>query len=102
VLEDNIRTFATNWTGTGTIFADGGGDAEYVEMDAGEYMESEMVDTGAVDVIILQHEYGAGDNITIKYRHGATPNACSAAAWVAYGGQFTSLGYLEVRVESTL
>ena len=66
-------------------------------------MESHMVNTGTVDIVLLQNEYDpTGDDVTMKYRHGATPNACAAAAWEDYVGGFTSLGYVQVRLESTL
>jgi hypothetical protein len=101
VTEDNIRDFSGNWTGTGAIL--NAGDAEQLELEAGEYMESEMVDTGAVTVQLLQNEYDvSGDDVTLRYRHGATPNACAAAAWNLYADPFESLGYVELRVESTL
>lgn len=65
-------------------------------------MVSEVVHTGAVDIIILYNVYAAGDNINLDYRHGNTPAACVAAGWNDYVGQFTSLGYVQVRVTSTL
>jgi hypothetical protein len=40
VDEDYARTFAGNWTGTGTI--SGAGNLEVVILAAGEYMESEI------------------------------------------------------------
>jgi hypothetical protein len=65
-------------------------------------MYSEMVDTGINTVQLLQNEYAAGDDVILRYRHGATPNQCAVAAWNLYAVPFVSLGYVEVQVESTL
>ena len=100
MLEDNIRNFQGNWTGTGTIENPGVADTERVALDSGEYMESEMVDTGTVTVELLQNEYAVGDDVTIRYRHGATPNDCAVAAWNLYAVPFASLGYVEVRIDT--
>ncbi len=101
MVEANTRTFADNWTGTGLI--GGAGDAETICLDVGEYMESELVDMGAADVELLQNNYDpSGDNVLLRWRTGATPAACLAAAWTNYVGIFTSLGIVQVRLESTL
>ena len=102
VLEGTVRDFSGNWTGTGTIINPGVADTEALELNATEYMISEVVDTGAVDVSILYNVYTVGDAIDLDYRHGATPAACEAAGWNNYVGSFTSLGYVQVRVTSTL
>ena len=73
-------------------------DTERVALNAGEYMQSEMVDTGTVTVELLQNEYAVGDDVTIRYRHGATPNLCALAVWNLYTVPFMSLGYVEVRI----
>ena len=101
MLESNIRDFNGNWTGTGTIVNPGVVDTERVELDSGEYMISEIVNTGAVDVEILYNVYAAGDAIDLDYRHGATPNACAVAAWNNYVASFTSAGYVQVRITGT-
>jgi len=54
------------------------------------------------NVEILQNTYAAGDTITIKYRTGVTEGACLDADWSVYSAPFVSLGYIQVRVESTL
>lgn len=77
-------------------------DTERLALATTEYMISEVVDTGAVDVLIQYNVYAAGDNINLDYRHGATPAACEVAGWNDYVGSFTSLGYVQVRVTSTL
>lgn len=97
-LEDNILDFTTYWTGTGTAI--GSGDAEAVTLDDGEYMESNTVQTGIVDVTLLQNVYAAGDSAVIKYRHGATDVDCEAAAWIVYTAPFMSLGFVQVRIEN--
>lgn len=100
VTEDQTRSFASHWTGTGT--AAGADDAETLCLSAGETMDSEVVNTGAVAVKLLLNAYAAGDTPALKFRHGATRAACEAASWTAYTGPFTSLGYVQVRLESTL
>jgi len=97
VTETNIRDFTGNWTGTGAI--SGSGDAEKLELEAGEYMISEVVNTGAYTVTLLQNHYDpSGDNVTLQYRHGATEAACLSAAWNGYSTSFISLGYVQIRV----
>lgn len=102
VLEAVVRDFQNNWTGTGAIENPGVADTERLALEQGEDMTSEIVHTGAVDVIIQYNVYRAGDNINLDYRHGNTPAACVAAGWNDYAGAFTSLGYLQVKVTSTL
>jgi hypothetical protein len=102
VLETNIRDFDGNWTGTGDIINPGVDDTECLRLEAGESMTSELVNTGAEDVLIAYNVYAAGDNVTLEYRHAATPVDCLAAAWNAYLAPFTSLGYVQIRVTSTL
>jgi len=100
VIETNVRTFASNWTGTGAV--GGSGDTERLELDSTEYMVSEVVNTGIKTVQLLQNTYAAGDTVTLKYRHGADEATCLAAGWNTYSTPFISLGYIQVRVESTL
>ena len=100
VVEDNTRTFAGHWTGTGAI--NNAGDAETLCVNAGEYMESEVVYTSTITVELAQNVYAAGATILLRYRHGATEAACLAAAWNNYTVPFLSLGFVQVRVESTL
>lgn len=98
VVETNIRTYSGNWTGTGAI--SGVGDAEIISLDSGEYMISEVVDTGARHVELDQNHYNpSGDNVTLKYRTGASKAACEAAAWTAYTVPFLSDGFAQVRIE---
>jgi hypothetical protein len=98
VTQDNIRTFASNWTGTGAI--ENSGDAERIVLSSGQYMESETVNTGADQVSIALNVYAAGDPTTIKYRTGATQSACESAGWNAYSAAFLSSGYVQIRIEA--
>jgi hypothetical protein len=101
VLETNVLTFAGNWTGTGGII--GSGDAEKIGLHAGEYMISEVVDTGIRTVKLLQNSYDVtGDNVNLDYRHGATQVDCEAASWNDYTVPFVSLGFVQIRLTSTL
>lgn len=93
----NTRTFADHWTGTGTI--ENTGDNERLALDSGEYMISEVVNFGTFTLELLQNEYLSGDNVTLKYRHGATENDCINASWQDYIGLFDCLGYVQIRVE---
>jgi hypothetical protein len=72
-----------------------------VALSVGQYMESEVIHSGAIDLLLLQNEYGTGDAVVLKYRHGIDEDACLAAAWVIYSTSFTSLGYVQARIEST-
>jgi hypothetical protein len=65
-------------------------------------MTSEVVRTNVGSVTLFQNEYGSGDTVTLKYRHGATREDCLAAEWQVYYGWFESLGFVQVQVESTL
>jgi hypothetical protein len=102
VLEANVRDFQGNWTGTGEIINPGIDDTERICLESGENMVSEVVATGVEDVIILYNVYAAGDAIDLDYRHGNTVANCLAAAWQDYTGAFTSLGFVQVRISSTL
>jgi hypothetical protein len=98
VTEDNARTFAQDWTGTGTIELSG--DDERIALSAGQSMTSAVVSTGAVSVVLTYNQYKAGDTVTFEYRHGATPNACDVASWNTYTVPFVSDGYVQVRVSA--
>jgi len=65
-------------------------------------MISELVHTGVVYITIDYNVYQSGDTIDLDYRHGGTPAACEGAGWNNYTGPFESLGYVQVRVTSTL
>lgn len=97
--EGNIRTFSGNWTGTGIIT--GSGDSEKILLSSGNYMQSEIVNTGSNSITLLQNKYTAGDSGTLRYRSGSTVTNCEAAEWQAYSGSFASTGYAQIRVEST-
>lgn len=65
-------------------------------------MESEIVYTGNYQVTLLQNVYATGEDILLRYRHGNTVENCLAAEWNNYTSPFSSLGYVQIRVESTL
>jgi hypothetical protein len=66
-------------------------------------MQSCIVDTDAFTVTLYQNLYdGTGDDVLLRYRHGATPNACAVAAWNNYTIPFVSAGYVQVRLEATV
>ena len=75
---------------------------ERLALAAGEDMVSEVVNTGAVDILIDYNVYLAGDNIDLDYRHGGTVAACEGAGWNNYVAPFTSLGFVQVKTTSTL
>lgn len=97
VQEDNALPFLGNWDGTGVI--EGVNDAERIGLDVSQYMSSGVVETSLRTVELLTNNYGSGDSVAIKYRHGATVVACEAAAWTDYTVPFESLGYVQVRIE---
>jgi hypothetical protein len=97
VAEANTRTFAGNWTGTGSI--SGSGDAEVIDLQNTEYLESELVNTGSTTVQLLQNVYDSGDSGALYYKTGSDVAACQADSWHAYSAPFVSLGYVQVRVQ---
>ena len=101
-VAETARDFNGHWYGTGTIANPGVADTECLELEAGEWMISEVVDTGATTVTLQLNKYAAGDAVTIEYRHGATEVACLSAVWNAYAAPFASLGFVQIRLTSTL
>jgi len=66
-------------------------------------MKSNIVNTGAVDVTLLQNEYDeTGDDVTLEYRTAATAEGIAGAAFQAYSAPFTSSGFVQIRLTSTL
>jgi hypothetical protein len=98
VTQENTRTFASNWTGSGEIT--GTGDTERIELNEGEYMESEVVDTSTMMVELDQNFYNSGNDVLLKYRHAATYEDCIAASYSTYTEPFESLGYVQIRIEA--
>jgi hypothetical protein len=100
VTQDTIRQFTGNWSGTGDITGDAGEDNEKLAMNAGEYMESEMVHCGIGLVTLGVNQYDiTGDAATISYKQGATPTACEADTWHVYSAPFECAGYCMIKVE---
>jgi hypothetical protein len=93
-----IRTFADRWTGTGTI--SGSGDAEQFTLAAGQYMESETWELGAMNAKIVLNKYGSGTGTpTVKYKTGASAVACEADSWHTYdGSSFACAGFAKIKV----
>ena len=77
-------------------------DTERLALEAGEYMTSEIVNTGAQTVQLLQNNYAAGDTVKIEYRTASTYSGIDPEAWVEYSVPFKSLGFVHIRVTSTL
>lgn len=98
VLEATVLNFIGNWTGTGTIISPGVADDEALSLVAAQYMISQVVYTGAVEVEIDYNHYVGGSAIDLDYRTGASRAACQDAAWNNYVGSFVSSGFVQVRV----
>ena len=71
-----------------------------MDLDGGEYMESEIVNTGSETVTIELNKYGSGDSVTVKYKTAATSAGISGATWTAYSVPFASSGFAQVRLEN--
>jgi len=65
-------------------------------------MIGEVWPTGTYTVEILQNVYGAGDDVDMDYRHGDSEANCLIAGWNNYTVPFESLGYVQIRMTSTL
>lgn len=103
VSETVVLNFENNWSGTGNIENLGVSDIERVVLNAGEWMASNVVHTGDNKRVLIDYNvYVEGDDFLLEYRHGATESACLAASWTTYVSPFDSLGYLQIRVTSTL
>jgi hypothetical protein len=100
VDEDYARTFAGNWTGTGTI--SGAGNLEVVILAAGEYMESEIWELGVGDdATIVRDKYRTGsETIDIKYKTSPTIAGIGGLGWTTYSTPVSSQRYFQVRIEN--
>lgn len=96
VTETNVRNFAMNWTGTGAV--QNTGDNERLVLGSGEYMESEIVNTGAQTVEILGNKYQSGDIVMLFYKTGNSKTTCESASWTGYAAPFVSSGYVKIKV----
>lgn len=93
-----IRPFQANWTGTGIIY--GSGDLERIELNPGEYMESEDWELGAMTAIINLNKYLSGDTVIIYWKTASTQAGLVLSAWQPwYGGSFVSEGWIKLRIE---
>jgi len=78
-------------------------DAERIALNSGEWMKSNVVNTGAQSVTLLQNHYDpTGDDVTLQYRTAANPVALAVANFNNYTVPFTSDGYVQIRLVSTL
>ena len=103
VVEDEVRDFNINWTGTGVISSSG--DSEVIELEAGDYMESQDWNFGAMLCALQIDKYGAlgvKGIPTVKYKNAATEGGLSSEPWTLYTTAFACLGWLKIRVETPL
>ncbi len=78
----------------------GDADAERIELNAGENMISEPVNTGARYVELLQNIYNPlGDDVVMSYRTGDSVVNCELDSWHVYVDPFVSGGFVEVKLE---
>jgi len=98
VEEVNVEDITGNWTGTGEII--GSGDDEKVELNVGEYMElSSPWNIGSGTARIILNKYVVGDVVTVKYKSGATSEACVSDTWHNYTIPFNQDGWVLIRLE---
>ena len=72
-------------------------------LESTEYMESEIVNTGAYTVTLLQNIYDvSGDDVTMEYRHAATQGGVAGESYGAYSVPFLSAGFVQIKMTSTL
>lgn len=98
---DNVLTFDGNWSGTGAIM--GLSDAEFIQLQSGEYMISNVVNTGLESIRLKQNQFIQGGNdVQIQWRTGASKAACESASWTTYTDKFDSEGFVQVRLNATI
>lgn len=96
VEEDNVRDLSL-WSGTGDV--SGSGDAEAIELNGDEYMESPTWNIGAGDVRLRKDVYSSGAGTpTIYYKQGDSESNCEADTWHEYVSTFACSGWVKVRV----
>jgi hypothetical protein len=97
-VEDTIRVFYLNWTGTGTVT--GSGDNEKLVIQEGQQMTSEPVDTeGVVTIEVLLNVYGSGDSVPLYYKTGNSIVNMDANSWMLYSTPFASQGFVRLKLE---
>ena len=99
VTEDNTRNFFGNWTGDGIIINQGVNDTEAIELESGQYMESEIVNVGVHTLVIESDQYVGSGGAVVKYKDGSDEEACEADSWNLYSNPFSSAGYTKIRLE---
>jgi len=98
VTEQNVKDFADGWTGYAAVA--GSGDAEYMGLNPANEAVSPTWFTGTMKATIEIDHYGSGSGPaeTLHYKTGVTKEACEAAGWTAYSGQFNSTGWVKIRI----
>ena len=71
-------------------------------MIAGAYMESEYANFGVGTALIDLNAYRSSDAVAVYYKTGDSIANCAADSWHLYDSGFSSLGYVQIRLESTL
>ena len=99
VTEDHARDFFGNWTGDGTIINQSVDDTEAIELESGQYMESEVVNVGVHTLVIESDQYVGSGGAVIKYKDGDSEANCEADSWNLYSNPFSSAGYTKIRLE---
>ena len=101
VVEDNIRNFNVNWTGTGQIVDAGVADTERILFDSGESEESETwhIGSGRVRLTIDKYDAGFGDP-ELKYKQGNSEVNCEADIWHDYTIPFVCSGWIKVKISA--
>ncbi len=100
IEEESSATFTNHWLGSGET--SGTSDEEKIQLDPGEYMEDlNIVHPGEGSVVTLQkNKYGTGGTSVLKYRTASTVAGIFSATWTEYTVPFSSLGYVQIRIEN--
>jgi len=96
VDEASVRNLSS-WSGTGSV--SGSGNTEKIIVSTGQYMESPPWNLGSGDnARVSINKYLSADSPTVKYRTAAT-EAALTGGYSVYSVPFTSLGWVQVRIE---
>ena len=99
VDEQYDENFTNHWTG-GTIGGAADNDNETITLQNGESSESDDWALGVCTAVIEIDKYqaGSGSTPTIEYKTAATKAGLVGASWNIYGGAFSSLGWVKIKV----
>jgi len=79
---------------------EGSGDDERVLLGPGEYWEYPTWYLGTGQARITKDKYQSGSGtVIVYYRTGTSEANCEAQGWTLYSGDFTSEGWVGIRVE---